>query len=128
MTRNRQRWVLPPLGAQVPACRIFRISSSGTGSGFRRRMARMVCMVSKRSGIGAFLSSFRGGRIILRAGVLRARTRLLEDLLASRLLPRGVHPALLSRLPLLERHELDARVSGAWAAVARYPLPSSGRG
>jgi len=30
-----------------------------------------------------------------------------EDLMASRL-PRDVHPASLSRLPLLERHELDA--------------------
>src|SRR5204862_154227 len=49
MTRNRQRCVLPPLGAQTPACRIFRTSSSGTGSGFKRRMARMVCMMSNRS-------------------------------------------------------------------------------
>src|SRR5206468_10624803 len=55
MTRNRQRWVLPPLGAQAPACRIFRISSSGTGSGFKRRIARIVCMISNSSvspGIG----------------------------------------------------------------------------
>ena len=28
--------------------------------------------------------------------------------MASRLLPWDVHPASLSRLPLLERHELDA--------------------
>src|SRR2546421_5258605 len=28
---------------------IFRMSASGTGSGFSRRMARVVCMISKRS-------------------------------------------------------------------------------
>src|SRR5436190_1328468 len=49
MTRKRQRWVLPPLGAHTPACRILRTSASGTGSRFSRRMARMVWMISKRS-------------------------------------------------------------------------------
>jgi hypothetical protein len=46
---KRQRWVLPPLGAQVPACRIYAIASSGTGSGFSRRIARVVSMISNRS-------------------------------------------------------------------------------
>jgi hypothetical protein len=37
------------LGAQVPASRIFRISSFGTGSGFNRRIDRVVRMISNRS-------------------------------------------------------------------------------
>ena len=49
MTRKRQRCVFPPLAAHTPASRILRISSSGTGSGFNRRMARVVWMISNRS-------------------------------------------------------------------------------
>src|SRR5665213_3737310 len=46
---KRQRCVLPPLAAQAPAARILLISASGTGSGFNRRIARVVCMISKTS-------------------------------------------------------------------------------
>src|SRR6516165_7010196 len=48
-TRNRQRCMLPPLGAQTPASRIFRINSFGTESGFNRRIDRVVLMISNRS-------------------------------------------------------------------------------
>src|ERR1700746_3120679 len=49
ITRNRQRCMLPPLGAQTPASRILRISSFGTGSGFSRRIDRVVRIISNRS-------------------------------------------------------------------------------
>ena len=49
ITRKRQRCIFPPLGAQTPASRIFRISSFGTGSGFSRRIDRVVLMISNRS-------------------------------------------------------------------------------
>src|SRR5215471_5338364 len=49
ITRNRQRCIFPPLGAHTPASRIFRISSFGTGSGFSRRIERVVLMISNRS-------------------------------------------------------------------------------
>src|ERR1700748_3367824 len=48
ITRNRQRCIFPPLGAQTPASRILRISSFGTGSGFSRRIERVVLMISNR--------------------------------------------------------------------------------
>ena len=41
--------MFPPLGAQTPASRILRISSFDTGSGFSRRIDRVVLMISKRS-------------------------------------------------------------------------------
>ena len=47
--QNRQRCMLPPLGAQTPASRIFRINSFGTESGFNRRIDRVVLMISNRS-------------------------------------------------------------------------------
>src|SRR5688500_18386101 len=63
MTRKRQRCVLPPFGAHTPACKIFRISSSGTGSGLSRRIARVVCMISNRSvASGILLSPLAGER------------------------------------------------------------------
>jgi hypothetical protein len=40
--------MLPPLGAQVPASKIFRISSFGTGSGLSRRIDRVVRIISNR--------------------------------------------------------------------------------
>src|SRR5262249_21491452 len=46
---NRHRCVLPPFGAHTPASRILRMSASGTGSGRSRRIARVECMISKRS-------------------------------------------------------------------------------
>ena len=49
ITRNRHRYMLPPLGAQTPASRIFRIKSFGTGSGFNRRIEGVVLMISNRS-------------------------------------------------------------------------------
>jgi len=36
------------LGAHTPASKIFRISSFGTGSGFSRRIDRVVRMISNR--------------------------------------------------------------------------------
>jgi hypothetical protein len=42
--------MLPPLAAETPASRICRISALGTGSGFSRRIDRVVCMISKMPG------------------------------------------------------------------------------
>jgi hypothetical protein len=42
--------MFPPLGAQTPASRILLTSSFGTGSGFSRRIDRVVLMISNRSG------------------------------------------------------------------------------
>jgi hypothetical protein len=38
--------MFPPLGAHTPASSIFRINSFGTGSGFSRRMDRVVWRIS----------------------------------------------------------------------------------
>src|SRR6516162_7472542 len=51
ITKNRQRCIFPPLGAQTPASRILRINSFGTGSGFSRRIERVVRMISNRSAL-----------------------------------------------------------------------------
>src|ERR1700748_3296736 len=51
ITRNRQRCIFPPLGAQTPASRILRISSFGTGSGFSHRIDRADRMISNRSAV-----------------------------------------------------------------------------
>src|SRR5258707_8129376 len=53
MTRNRQRCMLLPDGAATLASRIFRISGAGTGSGFSRRIDRVVAMISNRFGISS---------------------------------------------------------------------------
>src|SRR5499427_8202552 len=49
INRKRQRCIFPPLGAHTPTSRIFLISSFGTGSGFSRRIDRVVLMISNRS-------------------------------------------------------------------------------
>src|SRR3990172_6147292 len=49
MTMKFQGWRLPPLGAFTAASSSFQMSSSGTGSGLRRRIARWVLMASKMS-------------------------------------------------------------------------------
>ena len=59
-TRNRQRCILPPEGAQTPASSIFRISFAGTGSGFSRCIDRVVAMISNRSGFCSGIASSRG--------------------------------------------------------------------
>src|SRR5262249_35268561 len=65
MTRKRQVWRLPPLAAHIPASRILCISSSGTGSGFSRRMARVVWIMSNRSVVSAIAFSFqKKGRVM----------------------------------------------------------------
>jgi hypothetical protein len=56
ITRNCQRCIFPPLGAHTPASKIFRISSFGTGSGFSRRIDRVVRMISNRSVVSAAAS------------------------------------------------------------------------
>ena len=48
-TRNLQRCMLPPEGADTPASRIFLTKAGGTGSGFNRRIERVVCMISNRT-------------------------------------------------------------------------------
>ena len=48
--------MLPPLGAQTPASRIFRINSFGTGSGFKRRIDRVVRIISNRLAVSAMSS------------------------------------------------------------------------
>jgi hypothetical protein len=48
-TRISDRKLHQPLGAHTPASKIFRISSFGTGSGFSRRIDRVVRMISNRS-------------------------------------------------------------------------------
>jgi hypothetical protein len=42
--------MFPPLGAHTPASNTLRINSFGTGSGFNRRIDRVVRMISNRSG------------------------------------------------------------------------------
>jgi len=42
--------MFPPLGAHTPASRIFRVNSFGTGSGFSRRIDRVVRIISNKSG------------------------------------------------------------------------------
>jgi hypothetical protein len=59
-TRDRQRCMFRPLGAHTPASRIFRINSFGTGSGFSRRIERVVLM--KRTGRGYW--GYVGRRLI----------------------------------------------------------------
>src|SRR6185437_17182099 len=49
MTRNRHDCILPPLAAKVPACSTWFSNAFGTGSGFSRRMDRVVRMISNRS-------------------------------------------------------------------------------
>src|SRR3970040_1751045 len=49
MTMKFQGWRLPPLGALTAASRSFQMSSSGTGSGLRRRIARWLLMASNMS-------------------------------------------------------------------------------
>src|SRR5258708_29018468 len=56
-TKKRIFCVFPPLAAPSPAWRIFWISSSGTGSGFSRRMDRVVVMISNTSSILSSLLS-----------------------------------------------------------------------
>jgi hypothetical protein len=51
--------MLPPDGADTPASRIFRINSAGTGSGFKRRIDRVVAMISNRSGAFSGITSSR---------------------------------------------------------------------
>src|SRR2546426_411435 len=48
-TRKRHCCAFPPLGAHCPASRMRLMSASGTGSGLRRRIARVVWMISKSS-------------------------------------------------------------------------------
>jgi hypothetical protein len=43
--------MLPPLGAQTPASSIRRSKASGTGSGFSRRIDRVVRMISNSSAV-----------------------------------------------------------------------------
>ena len=52
--------VLPPLTAETAAAIIFRVSSSGTGSGFNLRMALVVWMISNRPVSSVTLSSSSG--------------------------------------------------------------------
>src|SRR5262245_2540558 len=83
MTRNRQRWVFAPFAAHTPASRMARIRSSGTGSDFSRRMARVVWMISNRSArSGMALSSLwrriigqgpRGGQTAAAPAILAAK-------------------------------------------------------
>jgi hypothetical protein len=49
--------MLPPDGADTPASRIFPISGPGTGSGFSRRIDRVVLMISNRFGISSGMAS-----------------------------------------------------------------------
>jgi hypothetical protein len=58
--------MFPPLGAHMPASRILRTSSFGTGSGFSRRIDRVVRIISNRSAVFAAASD------IVHAPVLRA--------------------------------------------------------
>jgi len=77
-TRNRQHCIFPPLGAQTPASRILRINSFGTGSGFSRRIDRVVRMISNRSGpwLSLGMGVLAGARLVSRGcpmGWLSAR-------------------------------------------------------
>src|SRR5215831_14499679 len=79
ITRNRQRCIFPPLGAQTPASRIFLISSFGTGSGLSRRIERVVLMISNSSvlwfSFGMAFSCLAQPRLSDRAGWCKDRLR-----------------------------------------------------
>src|SRR5262244_2045242 len=64
ITRKRQRWAFPPLGAHCPACRIWRMSASGTGSALRRRIERVVWMISNRSELPDIVSPLLTAAIV----------------------------------------------------------------
>src|ERR1700758_1007336 len=51
ITRNRQRCMLPPLGAHTPASRILLINSFGERGDFNRHIERVVRMISNRSAV-----------------------------------------------------------------------------
>ena len=74
-TKNRHRCIFPPLGAQTPASRIFRISSFGTGSGFIRRIDRVVRMISNTSAVFANSSGMISSRLLASAYVHRFDVR-----------------------------------------------------
>ena len=59
MTRKRHDCILPPLAANVPHSRMLLSSALGTGSGFSRRMDRVVRIISKRSNSVAAISRLR---------------------------------------------------------------------
>src|SRR5215469_5502869 len=88
ITKNRQRCIFPPLGAQTPASRIFRISSFGTGSGFSRRIDRVVLMISNTSvlwiSFGMAFSRLAQPRLSDRAGWCKDRLRRTDLLTAPR--------------------------------------------
>ena len=54
-----------PLGAHCPASMILAMSASGTGSGFNRRIARVVWMMSKRSVLSG-MGSIPSGELSVR--------------------------------------------------------------
>src|SRR5258705_398954 len=62
-----QGWRLPPVGAQHAACSTRRKTSSGMGSGFRRRTARRGLIISYRACMSPPLSAM-DRRLVLRAG------------------------------------------------------------
>src|SRR5215510_4668700 len=108
MIRKRQRCEFPPLAAHTPACRIFRISSSGTGSGLSRRMARVVWMISKRSvPSGMALSSLGRRPTPVRGRGVSVHDRLVDELPEERAMVAAQGPG---RLHHEYRHELFLRV------------------
>src|SRR5262249_58748557 len=69
-------WRLPPLGANVPASHTFLMSSGGTGSGRRRRSARVVRMPSSS---GTSSPMVRKSILGVTAGTLASMPPLPQD-------------------------------------------------
>src|SRR6266481_7391232 len=117
--------MLPPDGADTPASRIFRINSAGTGSGFSRRIDRVVAMISNRFAVSSGMTPSRPSVRLHIPGYTKARAELghVQRLRKShplQRLPRGIQPnphsgevADLSPEPrTARRHLADRQGSG----------------
>src|SRR5712671_3329342 len=77
MTRNRHDCILPPFAAKVPASSTCLSSAAGTGSGFSRRMDRVVRMISNRSCPSGAMSAIDGR--LLSKSLHHAREQFFGD-------------------------------------------------
>src|SRR5512139_1041181 len=112
ITRKRHGCTFPPLGARTAASRIFQISSSGTGSGRRRRIDRNEYMISKSP----------GSLMVASSGVeqLQDVAGEIEELGAAQRAAEQ-RPAALAqqRIDLLADHRPDARLRLVAEAAVR---------
>src|SRR6266481_1085408 len=68
--------MLPLDGADTPASRIFRINSAGTGSGFSRRIDRVVAIISNRFAVSSGMIPSRPSVRLHIPGYTKARAEL----------------------------------------------------